>query len=386
MSGLFAPDAFAGFGPSRLEAAIPGGCRVDGRRSSQLKARVRQECPRSPGVYGMVDAHGDLIYVGKAKSLRTRLLSYFRAKGRPPKAGRIVGATRQLIWEYASSEFGALLRELELIRRWRPVGNVQGQPQRFRRTYVCLGRRPAPYVFLSRQPSRHNIASWGPVFASKQSREAVRRINDWFGLRDCPQPQEMVFADQGELFPVLRTAGCIRLELNACVGPCAAACSEAQYLERVQGARRFLDGANLEPLQKLEADMKQAAAQLAFERAAALHEKLTVLTWLHEHLERVRQARRLYHFIYPMARRNGPDLWYLIRRGWVAGVIPAPADAASRTAAAAAIEAAYHPSAHIASPAWSEEIDGVFLVAAWFRRQPKELQRTFSPEEALARC
>jgi len=386
VSGLFAPDAFAGFGPSRLHAAIPGGCRVDGKRSSQLKARVRQECPRTPGVYGMIDGHGDLIYVGKAKSLRTRLLSYFRAKGRPPKAGRIVAATRQLIWEYATSEFGALLRELELIRRWQPIGNVQGQPQRFRRTYVCLGRRPAPYVFLARRPSRHVSGFWGPVFASKPSREAVRRINDWFGLRDCPQPQEMVFADQGELFPLPRAAGCIRLEIGTCAGPCAAACTESHYTERVQAARRFLDGHNLEPLVKLAEDMKQAAAELAFERAAALHEKLTVLTWLHEHLERVRQARRQYHFIYPVARRNGPDLWYLIRRGWVADVVAAPTDAAERQAVAAAIEAAYHPAAHCASPAWSEEIDGVFLVATWFRRQPKELSRTLTPEQALARC
>src|SRR5207244_2277738 len=114
---------------------------VQARRPSGLRSRVRQECPRRPGVYGMVNVNGELIYVGKAKCLRARLLSYFRPNSRDPKAGRIVAQTGTLVWEEAPSEFAALLRELELIRRWRPRCNVQGQPQRHRRAYVCLGRR-----------------------------------------------------------------------------------------------------------------------------------------------------------------------------------------------------------------------------------------------------
>src|SRR5262249_26811429 len=143
--------AFTGFGPIGL---LPAGVLsvihlVRGRRPSELRAGVRFECPRHPGVYGMVDARGELIYVGKAKCLRTRLLSYFRASSRDPKAGRIREATRLLAWDPAQTEFSALLRELELIRRWQPRFNVQGQPKRKRRTLVCLGRRPAPYAFLA---------------------------------------------------------------------------------------------------------------------------------------------------------------------------------------------------------------------------------------------
>jgi excinuclease ABC subunit C len=331
----------------------------------------------------MLDGHGELIYVGKAKSLRARLLSYFRPKSRDPKAGRILRETRRIVWEYAPSEFAALLRELELIRRWQPVFNVRGQPRRFRRTYVCLGRRPAPHVFLARRPPGTALAFWGPVFANRHSQEAVRRLNDWFGLRDCPQPQEMIFAEQAELFPIERAAGCIRHEIGTCLAPCAAFCTRSAYEARVRAARGFLDGRDLTPLHELERQMAEASAMQAFERAAALRDRLAVLQWLHAHLERIRRARQRYHFIYPVKGRNGQDIWYLIRQGWVAAAVPVPQDEADRERAAEAIAAVYaKPAGH--GPAWSEEVDGVLLVAAWFRRHPREEKHTLPPAAALA--
>src|SRR5205809_6003037 len=152
MKGLFQRQTFSGFGPLGLavDSEAPSLYVVRSRRPARLRARVRTDGPRLPGVYGMVDEGGELIYVGKAKCLRSRLLSYFRPRSRDPKAGRILQHTRKLVWEYVPSEFAALLRELELIRRWRPRFNVQGQPHR-QRTYICLGRQPAPYVFLTRK-------------------------------------------------------------------------------------------------------------------------------------------------------------------------------------------------------------------------------------------
>jgi excinuclease ABC subunit C len=381
---LFSAEPFAGFGPNRLNpfATPASGARIRGRRSSQLKARLREECPRHPGVYGMVNRNGELIYVGKSKSLRARLLSYFRPKSRDPKAGRILRETCEILWEYTPSEFAALLRELELIRRWQPEFNVAGQPRRFRRTYVCLGRRPAPHVFLARKPPR-TAKFWGPVFANHWSREAVRRLNDWFGLRDCPQQQEMIFADQGEMFPVERAAGCIRHEIGTCLAPCAAFCTRDAYDDRVRAAAAFLDGRDLAPLQQLERQMTEAAMSQAFERAAALRDRLVALQWLHKHLDRVRQARSRNHFIYPVKGHNGQDMWYLIRQGWVATAIPGPDDEASRELAASAITAAYERPRDWHGPAWSEEMDGVLLVSAWFQRNAPEKERTLTPGEAL---
>src|SRR5207253_6410120 len=128
VTGLFPDRRFAGFGPSRFDpssAATPLHF-VIGRQPAALRQRLRHKCPRRPGVYGMVDPRGRLIYVGKAKCLRTRLLGYFGAASRDPKAGRIIEATRAVIWEFAANEFAALLRELALIRRWTPPYTVQG--------------------------------------------------------------------------------------------------------------------------------------------------------------------------------------------------------------------------------------------------------------------
>jgi excinuclease ABC subunit C len=288
------------------------------RRGPGLRARVRQDCPRRPGVYGMVDARGELIYVGKAKSLRARLMSYFRPRSRDPKAGRILAATRSIAWEVQPSEFAALLRELELIRRWRPRFNVVGQPGRRRRTFVCLGRRPAPYAFATRRPPSGVLACFGPVPAGRRARDAMRRLNDLFQLRDCPQAQEMIFADQGELFPIVRAAGCIRHEIGTCLGPCAAACSRAAYADRVRAAHAFLSGRDVAPLHLLKQEMEAASVALAFERAAALRDKLETLHWLHVHLARLRVARERYSFVYPVAGEDGEDRWYLIHRGRVA--------------------------------------------------------------------
>ena len=388
MEGLFFRPTFAGFGPSRL--ALPFGSQpphqIRGRKASTLRRHVREECPRRPGVYGMVNANGELIYVGKAKCLRTRLLGYFRPRSRDPKAGRIVEQTRALVWEYAPSEFAALLRELELIRRWRPRLNVQGQPRRHRHRFVCVGRRPAPYVFLAPRPTASALACFGPVPAGHTAREAVRRLNDWFRLRDCPQSQEMVFADQGELFPVERAAGCLRHEIGTCLGPCAAACTRSAYAAQVRAAQAFLGGKDLSVLVSVERDMTAAAAEQAFECAAALRDRLAPLRWLHEHLDRLRQARQQHSFVYPVAGFAGEDVWYLIHGGRVVAGLPAPRDGDSLRTAAEAIQVVYRQKNSRIADVAAEEIDGILLVAGWFKRHPGERQRTFGPAEALAAC
>src|SRR5262249_44119779 len=162
----------------------------------------------------MIAGNGELIYVGKAKSLRGRLLSYFRPRSRGPKAGKILRQARSLVWEVSASEFGALLRELELIRRWRPRWNVQGQPLRRQWAFVCLDGSPAPYAYLSRRHATRNSTGsarldnpgytrhrFGPIPAGRRAYEAVRQLNDVFRLRDCPQPQEMIYAEEASLFP-----------------------------------------------------------------------------------------------------------------------------------------------------------------------------------------
>jgi excinuclease ABC subunit C len=346
---------------------------------------VRRDCLRLPGVYGMIDPKGELIYVGKAKNLRVRLLSYFRPHSRDPKAGRILKRTRTLVWEVASSEFAALLRELELIQRWQPRFNVQGQPGQRRRVYVCVGRAPAAMVFLAKRPPRTALAGFGPVPAGFKAREAMRRLNDWFRLRDCPQSQEMSFADQRELFALPLTPGCIRHEIGNCLGPCAAACSRADYAASVQAALAFLGGDDDSSLKNVEREMTAAAADLAFERAAALRDKLDSLTWLSEHLRRIREASR-HSFVYPVRGHDDAESWYLIHGGRVCAVVPSPADDKSRRGAARRIEDVYGRRSALSIPSGPNDLDGVLLVAAWFRCQKEERGNILDPTVALDKC
>jgi excinuclease ABC subunit C len=333
----------------------------------------------------MLDADGVLIYVGKAKLLRARLLSYFRPHSRDPKAGRILEHARAIVWEPGASEFAALLRELELIRRWRPRFNVVGQPQRQGRTFVCLGRKPAPYVFLARRPPAGAAGCFGPVPAGSRAREAVRRLNDWYRLRDCPQAQEMIFADQAELFPQIRAAGCIRHEIGTCLAPCAGACSWATYRVQVRAACAFLAGTDPSPLQTLEQAMAAAAQALDYEGAAAFRDRLEALLWLWDHLDRLRTARRQHSFIYTVPGFAGRNFWYLLHQGLVRAAVPAPETLRSRRAAAAAIKAVYEERRRAREEPSVAEVEAVFLVASWFRRYPQELARTWLPADALAR-
>jgi excinuclease ABC subunit C len=251
--------------------------------------------------------------------------------------------------------------------------------------YVCVGRRPAPYLFLAKRPPSTAFAAFGPIPAGRTAYDAVRRVNDWFRLRDCPQEQEMVFAEEQDLFPVLRTPGCLRHEIGSCIGPCAAACTRADYTFHVQAALAFLEGRDKSPLEIVEREMAAASEALQFERASVLRDKLELLGWLRDRLERVQQAAQL-SFVYPVTGADGTTLWYLIHRGLVRAVLRAPYDDGGRQAAAAATRAVYQSTSSGQGPLTLAEIDGALLVASWFRRNGAERERTLTPQAVLDTC
>jgi excinuclease ABC subunit C len=380
-------ERFAGFGESAFgpptELATLNLLDAPHRQTS--RKLLRQCCPAEPGVYGMLDAAGTLIYVGKSKRLRLRLLSYFQKGNRDSKSARILASAKQICWEQVHSEFGSLLRELELIRRWRPRYNVQGQPDRRQRSYICLGRAPAPYAYVAAQPGSRTTAFFGPVPGGGRAREAARRLNDWFQLRDCPENQSMVFADQGELFPIARAAGCLRYDVGKCAGPCAGLCTRRQYFAHVRAAEAFLKGSNASLLDQLQLEMLAAAKGSQFERAAAVRDTLTALAWLREQLDRVEQARKAYSFVYAAENSRGIKLWYLIREGQVAEVVVPPSDRAGGKQAASIIRQVYEGGAE-RSKNPVHVMDQVWLVLSWFRRHPDELEHALTPEAALNIC
>jgi excinuclease ABC subunit C len=388
VSELFGTPHFHGFGPDHLrpDGDSPSLEWISATKRSELRMRVLQLCPPWPGVYGMLDRAGTLLYIGKAKSLRTRVLSYFRRKNRDERAARIMRHTRTVLWEPTSCEFAALIRELELIGRWRPRFNVQGVPDRERWVYLCLGRKPAPFAHVVRETNGKEVAVFGPLKGRYMAHEAARRINDLFQLRDCPRSQTMQFADQGELFPIIQIAGCLRYEVQTCLGPCAKFTTQNTYSHHVRRARDFLDGKDLSVIQRLEDDMLAAAAAMHYERAAAIRDKLQPLLWLQQRLNGLVRAREQLSFVYKVRSYEEIDLWLLIHRGRAVKVIPAPRSDEQAKAALPVIESTYFGKGNRPVRQTRRHIDHVLVVSGWFRRRPEELAKTMSPELALAMC
>lgn len=381
-------EPFRDFGPLGLSPGVdpPGLVSASGSGPAYLKKQVALLAPRRPGVYGMLDRHGVLHYVGKAKNLRARLLTYFQTATRKSKSGRLIRSTRGVVWEAWPREFSALLRELELIRRWRPRWNVVGQPLRFRHGFVCLGRTPAPYVFLSKQAPSTAQFSFGPVPFNRKTHAAARILNDCFRLRDCPQATEIVFPDQPELFPVVRPVGCLRFDLGTCLAPCTGECSRRSYAAQVKAARVFLEGNDPALLPQMQREMEEAAKEQRFEKAAALRDKLSILEWLAARLERLRTVRASLSLIYPVEGPGGATWWYLIHGGRPLLALPAPKKGEDARALAHTLERIYRRNDHPALAESYEHVDGMLLVSAWFRKFPKERKRTLTPEQALKMC
>jgi excinuclease ABC subunit C len=386
VQSLFPRELFSGFGPSQIHPPgfAPGVAAVHGRRTKRLRAGVRADAPRLPGVYGMIDRRGQLIYVGKAKLLRARLMSYFRVKSRDPKAGRIVGRSAAIVWETAPDEFGALIRELELIRRFRPRFNVLGQPGNRRYIFICIGRPPAPYAFATQDPTGKELAVYGPLVGAAKVRDAVRRLNDAFRLRDCSQQQTMRFAEQRDLFALELAPGCLRYDIGACLGPCAGFCSQRDYAKNVNKAREFLDGKDRSLLCSIEAEMLDASRRMEYERAMSLRDKLADLRWLTDRLVWLKNARQDHSFVYPLQGPDARTVWYLIERGQVRGAVYPPADGKSAKAVAKLIDGIYIDRKATSTMMPHGQVDSVLLVAAWFRKWPHERAKCLGWDVAMS--
>ena len=384
---LFEIDFFPGFGPSLFRPAgeVPLSRRVRAKGEAKLKAAVREHAPRRPGVYGMLDAKQRVIYVGKAKNLRARLLSYFRENSREHKAGKIIGTTRVLVWEETPDELGALLRELELIRHFKPRYNVQGMPGPRRYVYLCLGRKPAPYAYLTRDPTGKETAAYGPLVGRGRLNDVVRRLNDWFQLRDCSQRIPMVFADQPELFPEDRAPRCLRHELGSCLAPCVGACSRAAYQVKVRAAKAFLDGYDRTVLNELTKRMRMASNELRFEQAVAIRDRYVPLAWLDERLTFLRTAREQGSYVYPLACEGGRVTWYLIHGGEVQAALREPRTPEARAAAAEMMRGVFAADAGRPELTY-KTVDSVLLVHAWFRKNATERPKLVSANVAMAAC
>ena len=371
------------FGPDPLLPHAPRPLvRVSQKTRSGLQREVAQFCPSVPGVYGILDRVGTLIYVGKSKSLRHRLLGYFSKSSKHEKSGRIIEEARGVQWETQPSEFAALLREQMLIRRFRPRLNVQGMPERQRPVYLCLGRVPAPYFFVAAKPAKGLIACEGPFYGLARMTRGVDALNQFFKLRDCGQRTPFHFADQLLLFDQEHRPGCLRLETGTCLGPCAAACSREAYDAQVKAAESFLDGFNDEPVVALRDAMEIASRNLQYELAARRLVDSRAVDYLYRKLTYLAEVRRGYSFVYPVRGYDHCHTWYLVNSGEIVDTAVAPTCPTTFATIRERVETWIERTGRLTDRGDVGQSNTLNIVASWFRNRKDELNRTFHPNAA----
>lgn len=342
-----------------------------------MLADVKARTENRPAVYRMLAADGEVVYVGKSKQLRSRLLCYFRGSFPADKGARILRDSHSIEWEYVPSEFAALLTELRLIKRFRPRRNVAMKSDARNLCFIKLTGGVAPRLTVVRGPGTDDAAIYyGPFLGAMHVGEAVRELSDVLAMRDCTLDKKMRFSDQRELFQLApRTPGCLRYEVKKCLGPCIAACSSADYMARVRMARAFLDGTDDGPIETLRAEMMTSSERLEYERAAAFRDKLQRLEALRQQFGRLRFAVESLSFVYTVPGNDGKDRLYAIRRGRVRAEMEAPRSDDERAAMDAMLTEIFSDAAG-GMQVPSHEIDELLLLSSWFRRFPRELDRT----------
>jgi excinuclease ABC subunit C len=339
-----------------------------------LRLRVKSLTEQRPGIYRMLDASGRVLYVGKAKRLRSRLLSYFLARYPDDKAARILHAASDLGWEYVPSEFAAHLAELREIRKWRPAYNVRMNRRRVA-MFVAVSAGAVPKLSSAAAPTKEGVRYYGPLPSQGRTADAIRVLNDLLGLRDCADRMPMAFAEQGDFFEAPRQAACPRYDFGTCSGPCAGLVTEAGYRQRVATAVAFLEGRAIAPVDRIITAMMAAADQGEFEAAARWRERFEALEWMLGAIARARAALELLTFVYRDPGFQGDDRAFLIRRGLVRATYPWPETPIEREAfrgvVAGELGAVDPP-----GPLATASIEEMLLVMSWFRRHPEALRRT----------
>ena len=379
---------FQGFGPSILSAAArdkTSGSAIPGDRM-EARAMLHDLCPVTPGVYGWLDVNNQICYVGKSKCLRKRLLCYFAKNPAEQKVLRIRQTSKRLVWETVSHELLALIREQELIYRWRPEFNTQGQPVKRQPAFLCISGGAAPNVFFTRRVTGKSEFSIGPISGTGRLRAAVESMNQIFQLRDCPDKTKFSFDEQQQLFDNPSSAKCIRYELSTCPGPCAGLCGRESYLGNVQQAMDFLIGGVTvrKTLDRLQTEMKQSALTQSFEKAAVLRDHFTNLRWLSRRLKQLESAERVLNGVLPIADKNNRKLWLILRGGRLIGSASAPRDAKRKQAAAEKLRAIQQQD--LGLPTNLMEMNLQMIVMAWFRKYPKYKQQLIGFDQAIEGC
>src|SRR5215468_7242033 len=252
-----------------LDLAAAAGPLAAGRAAILGHAR---HAPAGPGVYRMIDASGDVLYVGKAKGIRKRILSYARPTGYDPRIERMIAATASLEFVSTATETEALLLEANLIKRLRPRFNVLLRDDKSFPYILITNDHWAPQILKHRGARTRPGSYYGPFASVWAVNRTITALQRAFLLRSCT-----------DAFFESRTRPCLLYQIKRCSGPCTREIEFAGYQELVREANDFLSGKSRRVKEELAAEMEKASAALDFERAAIYRDRLAALAAVQSH-------------------------------------------------------------------------------------------------------
>ena len=219
-----------------------------------------------PGVYQMYDAGGGLLYVGKAKNLRNRVSSYFRASGLTDKTMALVAKIHSIEVTVTSTEVDALLLEHNLIKTQQPPYNILLKDDKSF-PYIYLSTEDEfPRIDLHRGAKRRKGKYFGPYPSAGAVRESLHFLQKVFKVRQC---EDSYFSN--------RSRPCLQHQINRCTAPCVNLVTPEEYQQQVENTALFLKGKSQQLIVQLADDMERAAVDLEYEKAAAYRDQLSQL-------------------------------------------------------------------------------------------------------------
>ena len=249
-----------------MEAMIPEEPREPPKGVAVIEAAM-ETMPANPGVYRMLDAKGDALYVGKARSLKKRVVAYTQPARLPERLRRMVAETVSMEIVTTHTEAEALLLEANLIKRLKPRFNIVLRDDKSYPWLMLTEDHPFPQIAKHRGARTRKGSYYGPFASAWAVNQTVTAMQRVFLIRSCA---DTVFS--------ARTRPCLLFQIKRCSAPCVGRIDEAAYGELVGQAKAFLSGKGGAVQQALAEEMEAAADELAFERAAFIRDRIRALT------------------------------------------------------------------------------------------------------------
>jgi len=221
----------------------------------------------SPGVYRMLNAASEVLYVGKARNLKARVSNYARPSGHSGRIARMIHETVSMMFLTTRTELEALLLEQNLIKQLKPRYNVLLRDDKSFPNILISSEHPYPQIKKHRGKKSEKGAYFGPFASAGAVNRTLNQLQKVFLLRNC---SDSMFES--------RTRPCLQYQIKRCSAPCVAKISEVNYATLVEDAQRFLEGKTTSVQTDLAKAMTEASAQMEFERAAALRDRIKALT------------------------------------------------------------------------------------------------------------